>query len=76
MYRIEWMSPAVTLFIISIALIFISPQIKEIFVHLIRPRNHIVPATITIQNLQQPSVLLTTKVLAKNDDSIYFNCTL
>ncbi len=64
MYRIEWMGPAITLFIFSIALIFISPQIKDIFVNLIRPRNHIVPATITIQNLQQPSVLLTTRVLA------------
>ncbi len=64
MYRIEWMGPAITLYIFSIALIFISPQIKDIFVNLIRPRNHIVPATITIQNLQQPSVLLTTRVLA------------
>lgn len=59
MYRIQWMGPSVTTFILSIALVFITPQIKEIIIR----KNHVAPTTIVMQNLQQHhSVLSPTKI--------------
>jgi hypothetical protein len=51
MYRIQWMGPAVTIFIFSIALIFINPQIKEIFVKFTNRGNHIAPTTVPIRTI-------------------------
>jgi hypothetical protein len=61
-YRIQWLGPAVTIFIFSIALIFINPQIKEIFTNFMRRENHVVPTMMPIRTLQQPSILMETRV--------------
>ena len=62
MYRIQWMGPAVTIFVFSIALIFITPQMKEIFLKFIRRENHVAPATLTRRIAPQPSIEIETKM--------------
>ena len=62
MYRIQFMGPTVTLFIFSILIIFINPQIKQILIKLKFYGNQIVPIESTMRELQQPSILQLTRV--------------
>lgn len=43
MYRIEWMVPSVTILIISIGFVFITPQLKTVIVSRLRRENQVVP---------------------------------
>ncbi|CAF2600772.1 unnamed protein product [Rotaria sp. Silwood2] len=62
MYRIQWMGPAVTIFILSIGIVFINSQIKQIFIKLKFCGNQVVPIKATMRELRQPSVLLATQI--------------
>ncbi|CAF3200697.1 unnamed protein product [Rotaria sp. Silwood2] len=62
MYRIQWMGPAVTLFILSIGIVFINSQIKQILIKLKFCGNQVVPIETTRQELHQPSVFLRTQI--------------
>ncbi|UJR12848.1 hypothetical protein I4U23_017022 [Adineta vaga] len=42
MYRIQWMVPSITMLTISIGLIFMTPQLKEIIINLGRRENHVI----------------------------------
>lgn len=55
MYRIQWMGPSITVFILSISLIFMTPQIKKLLIKYLFRKNHVAPTVITMKNLQ-PSV--------------------
>ncbi|CAF4998902.1 unnamed protein product, partial [Rotaria sp. Silwood1] len=68
MYRIQWMGPAITLFILSIGIVFITPQIKQILVKLKFCRNQVAPIQTTQQELQQPSIFLPTQINTKTTD--------
>lgn len=52
MYRIQWMGPAVMVFIFSFALVFLTPKLKEIFRKEIPHINSIAPITATNHNFQ------------------------
>ncbi|CAF1067708.1 unnamed protein product [Rotaria sordida] len=62
MYRIQFMGPTVTVFIFSILIIFINPQIKQILIKLKFRGNQIVPIESTMRELQQPSILQPAQV--------------
>ncbi|CAF4370173.1 unnamed protein product, partial [Rotaria sp. Silwood2] len=62
MYRIQWMGPTVTLFIFSILMIFITPQIKQTLTKLEFPRSQVKPIVSAMRELQQPSILLPTQI--------------
>ncbi|CAF2642645.1 unnamed protein product [Rotaria sp. Silwood2] len=61
MYRIQWFGPAVTIFILSIAIVFITPQIKQILMKLKFHGNQVVPMESTLRE-RQPSVLLPIRI--------------
>ncbi|CAF3239430.1 unnamed protein product [Rotaria sp. Silwood2] len=58
MYRIQFLGPAVTVFILSIAIIFITPQIKQILMKLKLCNSQVAPMILQIRELEHPSVLL------------------
>jgi len=52
MYRIQWMGPSVTVFICSLALVFLTPKLREIFRELAHRQNSIAPIRTTQHNSQ------------------------
>ncbi|CAF3995968.1 unnamed protein product [Rotaria sordida] len=61
MYRIQFMGPILTVFILSIVIAFITPQIKQILLKLKCWRSQVVPMTIQMRKLRQPSDLQLTR---------------
>ncbi|CAF3394255.1 unnamed protein product [Rotaria sp. Silwood2] len=62
MYRIQFMAPTITIFIISIAIIFINPQIKQILIRLKFSRSQVAPMILQMRELQDPSILLSVSI--------------
>ncbi|CAF3195422.1 unnamed protein product [Rotaria sp. Silwood2] len=62
MYRIQFMAPTITIFIISIAIIFINPQIKQILIRLKFSRSQVAPMILQMRELQDPSILLSVPI--------------
>ncbi|CAF1179071.1 unnamed protein product [Rotaria sp. Silwood1] len=51
MYRIQFMGPTVTIFILSILIVFITPQIKQRIIKLKFPRSQVRPIASTMRQL-------------------------
>ncbi|CAF2750689.1 unnamed protein product [Rotaria sp. Silwood2] len=62
MYRIQFVGPAVAVFILSVAIIFITPQIKQILIKLSFRRSQVASMTLPMRKLLHPAVLLATPI--------------
>lgn len=61
MYRVQWLGPSVTVFVLSIAVIFINPQIKQILKEFIWGQNRVAPMQTTMREHQQGSMTQPTQ---------------
>ncbi|CAF1280970.1 unnamed protein product [Rotaria sp. Silwood1] len=61
-YGIQFLVPVVAVLILSIVMIFITPQIKQILIKLKFCGNQVAPMTLPMRELRQPCVLLSTSL--------------
>ncbi|CAF2807814.1 unnamed protein product [Rotaria sp. Silwood2] len=62
MYRIQWMGPAITVLTLSIVIVFINSQVKQILKKFKCVINQLTPIISPMRELRSPSILLPTPI--------------